>query len=47
MLYFIGGPAKVGKSKLAEKLLHDKGIPYIPTDILMVILKENGIENFN
>ncbi len=46
MLYFIGGPAKVGKSKLAERLLKEKGIPYLPTDIIMVLLKENGIEKF-
>ena len=47
MLYFIGGPAKVGKSKLAERLLQDRKIPFLPTDIIMVLLKENGIDNFN
>lgn len=47
MLYFIGGPAKVGKSKLAEKLLQERNIPFLPTDLIMVILKEAGVNDFN
>jgi GTPase SAR1 family protein len=42
MLYLIGGPAKVGKSKLAERLLQDKRIPYYPLDVFIEVLKENG-----
>ena len=46
MIYLIGGPAKVGKSKLAERLLQERGIPYIPTDIVIEVLKDRRIEHF-
>lgn len=46
MLYLIGGPAKVGKSKLAERLLNEKQIPYFPTDVFIETLKGNKLGIF-
>lgn len=46
MIYLIGGPAKVGKSKLAERLLQEQKIPYLPTDVFIEALKENKHSEF-
>lgn len=46
-IYLIGGPAKVGKTKLAERLLQEKKIPYLPTDIFIEVLKANKLGEFS
>ncbi|PIZ63414.1 hypothetical protein COY17_00665 [Candidatus Saccharibacteria bacterium CG_4_10_14_0_2_um_filter_52_9] len=46
MIYLIGGSAKVGKSKLAERLLRDRRIPYYPLDVFIEVLKEHGHGEF-
>lgn len=34
MIYLIGGAFRIGKTTLAKRILKEKGIPYISTDIL-------------
>lgn len=46
MLYLIGGPPRVGKSSLAQRLLTDLTIPYVSTDALTVMLKPMGEPSF-
>ena len=36
MLYLVGGAARVGKSKLARRLLAERGVPYLHLDLLMM-----------
>jgi hypothetical protein len=33
-VYLVGGPARVGKSSLAHRLLRGDGIPWLPTDVM-------------
>ena len=39
-VYLVGGPARVGKSSLAQRLLLSDGIPWFPTDVLRTVLRE-------
>jgi len=47
MIYLIGGPGRVGKTTLAKKVLAEKGIPFLPTDMvfdtLMNVAPQLGI----
>jgi hypothetical protein len=38
-VYLVGGPARVGKSSLAQRLLISDGIPWFPTDVLRTVLR--------
>ena len=38
-LYLVGGAPRVGKSKLAQKLVETEGIPWLPTDIVRTVLR--------
>ena len=38
MIYLIGGPPRVGKSKLSQKLVERKNIPFCPTDAIFHML---------
>jgi hypothetical protein len=39
VLYLVGGPPRVGKSALAQGLLMDEGIPWLPTDVIRTVLR--------
>jgi hypothetical protein len=39
VLYLVGGPPRVGKSVLAERLLRADGIPWLPTDVIRTVLR--------
>jgi hypothetical protein len=39
VLYLVGGPPRVGKSALAQWLLKDEGIPWLPTDVIRTVLR--------
>jgi hypothetical protein len=39
-VYLVGGPARVGKSALAQRLLLGDGIPWLPTDVLRTVLRK-------
>lgn len=36
MIYLVGGVARAGKSKLARRLLVERGVPYLHLDLLMM-----------
>jgi hypothetical protein len=38
-VYLVGGPARVGKSSLAQRLLLGDGVPWLPTDVLRTVLR--------
>ncbi len=38
-MYLVGGPARVGKSSLAQRLLRSDGIAWLPTDVLRTVLR--------
>jgi len=38
-VYLVGGPARVGKSALAQRLLLSDEIPWLPTDVLRTVLR--------
>jgi hypothetical protein len=38
-VYLVGGPARVGKSSLAHRLLRGDGIAWLPTDVLRTVLR--------
>jgi hypothetical protein len=38
-VYLVGGPARVGKSSLAQRLLRGDGIAWLPTDVLRTVLR--------
>lgn len=38
-LYLVGGAPRVGKSTLAQRLLHGDGIPWLPTDTIRTVLR--------
>ena len=38
-VYLVGGPARVGKSALAQRLLLSDGIQWLPTDVLRTVLR--------
>jgi hypothetical protein len=39
VLYVVGGPPRVGKSALAQRLLTDDGIAWLPTDVIRTVLR--------
>jgi predicted kinase len=40
VLYLVGGaPRVVGKSALAQRLLKDEGIAWLPTDVIRTVLR--------
>jgi len=39
VLYLVGGPPRVGKSALAQRLLTDDGIAWLPTDVIRTVLR--------
>jgi hypothetical protein len=39
VLYLVGGPPRVGKSALAQRLLRADGIPWLPTDVVRTVLR--------
>lgn len=39
ILYLVGGPPRVGKSALAQRLLKLDQIPWLPTDVLRTVLR--------
>jgi hypothetical protein len=45
MLYFLGGASRAGKSKLARRLLAERHVPYLSTDVLMMGFA-NGLPEF-
>lgn len=38
-VYLVGGPGRVGKSSLAQRLLLSDGIAWLPTDVLRTVLR--------
>ena len=38
-VYLVGGPARVGKSSLAQRLLRSDGIAWLPTDVVRTALR--------
>jgi hypothetical protein len=36
MLYLLGGAPRAGKFILAQRLLHERRVPYLPLDMLMI-----------
>lgn len=38
-VYLVGGPGRVGKSSLAQRLLLSDGIAWFPTDVLRTVLR--------
>jgi predicted kinase len=38
-VFLVGGPGRVGKSSLAQRLLLSDGIPWLPTDVLRTVLR--------
>ena len=38
-VYLVGGPGRVGKSSLAQRLLRGDGIAWLPTDVLRTVLR--------
>ncbi|HEX8182722.1 MAG TPA: hypothetical protein VF575_03930 [Candidatus Saccharimonadales bacterium] len=46
MLYLIGGPPRMGKSTMAQRLLKDATLPYVSTDGLTVMLEPAGLSSF-
>jgi hypothetical protein len=38
-LYLVGGPPRVGKSSLAQRLLDGDGIPWLPTDVIRTVVR--------
>ncbi len=38
-MYLVGGPARVGKSSLAQRMLRSDGIAWFPTDVLRTVLR--------
>src|SRR6266508_2191642 len=38
-VYLVGGPARVGKASLAQRLLLSDGIAWLPTDVLRTVLR--------
>ncbi|MFH0770765.1 MAG: hypothetical protein V1926_05340 [Candidatus Peregrinibacteria bacterium] len=47
MIYLIGGAPRLGKSILATKLLHDRGIPWLSTDSLCAMLRSGTEMQFS
>jgi hypothetical protein len=39
ILYLVGGPPRVGKSSLAQRLVLTEGISWLPTDVLRTVLR--------
>lgn len=39
VLYLVGGPPRVGKSALAQRLCNSEGIPWMPTDVVRTVLR--------
>ena len=39
VLYLVGGPPRVGKSALAQRLLEANGIAWLPTDVVRTVLR--------
>jgi predicted kinase len=39
MLYLVGGPPRMGKSSLAQRLVQTEGIPWLPTDVVRTVLR--------
>ena len=39
VLYLVGGAPRVGKSALAQHLLENDGIPWLPTDVVRTVLR--------
>ena len=39
VLYLVGGPPRVGKSALGQRLLKDEGIAWLPTDVIRTVLR--------
>ena len=38
-VYLVGGPARVGTSSLAHRLMRGDGIAWLPTDVLRTVLR--------
>jgi hypothetical protein len=38
-IYLVGGPPRVGKSSLAQRLLALDGIPWLPTDVIRTVVR--------
>lgn len=45
MPYLLGGASRAGKSRLAQRLLEERSIPYLPLDVLMMGLAR-GMPSF-
>ncbi len=39
VLYLVGGPPRVGKSALAQRLVRSQAIPWLPADVLRTVLR--------
>ncbi len=46
MIYLIGGASRSGKTSLALRLLEEKSIPYLSTDVLMMGLRGVGYSEY-
>jgi hypothetical protein len=40
VLYLVGGPPRVGKSSLAQRLVAADGIPWLPTDVVRTVVRQ-------
>jgi hypothetical protein len=39
VIYLVGGPPRVGKSSLAQRMLAADGIPWLPTDVIRTVMR--------
>jgi hypothetical protein len=39
VIYLVGGPPRVGKSSLAQRMLAADGIPWLPTDVIRTVVR--------
>ena len=46
MIYLIGGASRSGKTSLVLRLLEEKSIPYLSTDVLMMGLRGAGYSEY-
>ena len=39
VLYIVGGPPRVGKSALGRRVMEDRGVPWLSTDIVRTVVR--------
>jgi hypothetical protein len=40
VIYLVGGPPRVGKSSLAQRLLSIDGVPWLPIDVIRTVVRQ-------